>query len=126
LLYPGVNHPTAVDLFGGTDFTAGEAPAEIEEEATRFGGIADRFGGGQLFDCGFQVDERCGAAFGSRKNGTSGAGARSCCVFRVRLNSLRKKCFSRRNVTATAKAVPANKPVIAAVNRCATQNRERH
>jgi hypothetical protein len=34
---------------------------------------------------------------------------------------LRKKCFSRRSVTAAAKAGAENKPVIAAVNRCATQ-----
>jgi hypothetical protein len=34
---------------------------------------------------------------------------------------LRKKCFSRRGVTAAAKAGAENKSVIAAVNRCATQ-----
>jgi hypothetical protein len=39
----------------------------------------------------------------------------------VSLNRLRKKCFSRRSVTAAAKAGAENKPVIAAVNRCATQ-----
>src|SRR5271163_4396037 len=39
----------------------------------------------------------------------------------VSLNRLRKKCFSRRRVTAAAKAGAENKLVIAAVNRCATQ-----
>jgi len=42
------------------------------------------------------------------------------------LDRLRKKYFSHRSVTAAAKAVPANKAVIAAVNRCATQNRAQH
>jgi hypothetical protein len=34
---------------------------------------------------------------------------------------LRKKSFSRRSVTTAAKAGAENKPVVAAVNRCATQ-----
>jgi len=85
LLDPGINRPAAINLFGGTDFTAGEATAEIEEEATGFGGVADRFGSRQLLDCRFQIEERCGAAFGSRKNGASGAKARSCCVVAARL-----------------------------------------
>jgi hypothetical protein len=53
LLYPGINRPAAVDLLGGADFAAGEAPAEIEEETTGFGGINDRFGSRQLLDCRF-------------------------------------------------------------------------
>jgi hypothetical protein len=39
---------------------------------------------------------------------------------------LRKKCFLRRTVTSAAKAGAENKPVIAAVNRCATQNQVQH
>jgi hypothetical protein len=42
----------------------------------------------------------------------------------VSLNRLRKKSFSRRSVTAAAKAGAENKLVIAAVNRCATQKQE--
>jgi hypothetical protein len=37
-------------------------------------------------------------------------------------NRLRKKYVPRRSLTAAAKADSENKPVIAAVNRCATQN----
>ena len=40
----------------------------------------------------------------------------------ARLNSLRKKYLSRRGVTSAAKAGTENKLVVAAVNRCATQN----
>jgi hypothetical protein len=35
---------------------------------------------------------------------------------------LRKKHFLRRSLTAAAKADDSNKPVIAALKRCATQN----
>src|SRR6266478_1500714 len=42
------------------------------------------------------------------------------------LDRLRRKYFSHRSVTAAAKAVPANKPVIAAVNSCTAQNRAQH
>jgi hypothetical protein len=40
----------------------------------------------------------------------------------ARLNGLRKKYLSRRSVTSAAKAGTENKLVVAAVNRCATQN----
>jgi len=46
-------------------------------------------------------------------------------MFRARAGAalcLRKKCFLGRSLIAAAKAVDENKPVIAAVNRCATQN----
>jgi capsule polysaccharide export protein KpsE/RkpR len=42
------------------------------------------------------------------------------------LNSLRKKCLSRRSRTSAAKAGTENRPFIAAVNRCATQNQMQH
>jgi hypothetical protein len=41
------------------------------------------------------------------------------------LERLLKECLLRRSLTSAAKAVDENKPVIAAVNRCATQNRSR-
>jgi hypothetical protein len=44
----------------------------------------------------------------------------------ARLNRLRKKCFSACSLTAAAKAGAENKPLIAAVNRCATQNQVQH
>jgi hypothetical protein len=40
----------------------------------------------------------------------------------ARLNGFRKKYLPYRNLTSAAKAAPENKPLIAAVNRCATQN----
>ena len=58
-----------------------------------------------------------------RKKRTSGAKAQT--IFNdltARLNSLRKKYLSRRGVTSAAKAGTENKLVVAAVNRCATQN----
>jgi hypothetical protein len=45
--------------------------------------------------------------------------------FAARLNRLRKKYIPRRSLTSAAKAGPENKPVTAAVNRCATQNQVR-
>jgi hypothetical protein len=44
----------------------------------------------------------------------------------TRLNSLRKKYFLCRSLTSAAKADTENAPVIAAVNRCATQNPVQH
>jgi hypothetical protein len=44
----------------------------------------------------------------------------------ARLNRLRKKYLPRRSRTSAAKASSENKPVIAAVNRCATQNQVQH
>ncbi len=41
----------------------------------------------------------------------------------ARLKRLRKKCRSRCGLTSAAKATVEIKPLIAAVNRCATQNR---
>jgi hypothetical protein len=41
----------------------------------------------------------------------------------ARLNSLRKKYSLRRSATSAAKAGIENKPVIAALKRCATQDR---
>jgi hypothetical protein len=40
----------------------------------------------------------------------------------VSLNRLQKKYLPRRRRTSAAQACSENKPVIAAVNRCATQN----
>jgi hypothetical protein len=38
------------------------------------------------------------------------------------LHKLRKNCFPRSSLTSAAEADLKNKPLIAAVNRCATQN----
>jgi len=42
------------------------------------------------------------------------------------LSRLRNKCFLRGSLTAAAKAGAENKPVIAALKRCATQNQAQH
>jgi hypothetical protein len=44
----------------------------------------------------------------------------------ARIHRLRKKCLLRRSLTSAAKADTENKPIIAAVNRCATQNQVHH
>ena len=44
----------------------------------------------------------------------------------ARLNSWREKYLQRRRLTSAAKAASENKPLIAAVNRCATQKQRQH
>jgi hypothetical protein len=65
-----------------------------------------------------------GKTHNGRKEHTSGAKAQTILKdLSARLNRLRKKYFPRRSLTAAAKADSENKPVTAAVNRCATQKR---
>ena len=54
MLHPGVDHPAAVDLFGGADLALGECVAEFEKCRTRLGIVLDLAQRGEALDGRFQ------------------------------------------------------------------------
>ena len=54
VFHPGVDHPAAVDFFGGADLALGEGVTEFEKCRTRLGIVFDFAQRGQTFDGSFQ------------------------------------------------------------------------
>ena len=79
LFDPGVDGPACADSFSSADFAARQPRTKIEKRSPRIRGICNRFDRRQGLDGRPQRGERScvRVAFGSRKDGASGAKARS-------------------------------------------------